>query len=47
MGSEDWQSLVLKLHVDPRSPAFTAVKARESFRKRHFSRRSRLKLTNW
>ena len=31
MGSEDWQSLVLKLHVDPRTPAFTAVKARESF----------------
>ena len=31
MGSEDWQSLVLKLHVDPRTPAFTAVKARQSF----------------
>jgi hypothetical protein len=31
VGSEDWQSLVLKLHVDRRSPAFTAVKARESF----------------
>jgi hypothetical protein len=31
VGSEDWQSLVLKLHVDKRSPAFTAVKARESF----------------
>lgn len=31
VGSEDWQSLVLKLHVDPRTPAFTAVKARKSF----------------
>ena len=31
VGSEDWQSLVLKLHVDPRTPAFTAVKARQSF----------------
>ena len=31
VGSEDWQSLVLKLHVDPRSPAFTAVEARKSF----------------
>ena len=31
VGSDDWQSLVLKLHLDPRSPAFTAVKARESF----------------
>jgi hypothetical protein len=31
VGSEDWQSLVLKLHLDPRSPAFTAVEARKSF----------------
>jgi hypothetical protein len=31
VGSEDWQSLVLKLHLDPRSPAFTAVQARKSF----------------
>ena len=31
VGSEDWQSLVLKLHVDGRSPAFTAIKARKSF----------------
>jgi hypothetical protein len=29
--SEDWQSLVLKLHVDRRSPAFTAIDARETF----------------
>jgi len=31
VGSEDWQSLMLKLHLDKRSPAFTAVKARETF----------------
>jgi hypothetical protein len=31
VGSEDWQSVVLKLHVDGRSPAFTAIKARETF----------------
>jgi hypothetical protein len=31
VGSEDWQSLVLKLHVDGGSPAFTNIKARESF----------------
>jgi hypothetical protein len=31
VGSDDWQSLVLELHLDPRSPAFTAVKERESF----------------
>jgi hypothetical protein len=31
VGSEDWQSVVLKLHVDRRSPAFTAIKARETF----------------
>jgi hypothetical protein len=31
VGSEDWQSLVLKVHVDRRSPAFTAIKARETF----------------
>ena len=31
VGSEDWQSLVLKLHLDRRSPAFTAIKARKSF----------------
>ena len=31
VGSEDWQSLVLKLHVDRGSPAFTNIKARKSF----------------
>jgi hypothetical protein len=31
VGSEDWRSLALKLHVDGRSPAFTAIKARKSF----------------
>jgi hypothetical protein len=34
VGSEDWQSLVLKLHVDRHSPAFTAIKARNSFLER-------------
>jgi hypothetical protein len=32
VGSEAWQSVVLKLHVDRRSPAFTAIEARETFR---------------
>jgi hypothetical protein len=31
VGSEAWQSVVLKLHVDRRSPAFTAIEARETF----------------
>jgi hypothetical protein len=31
VGSEDWQSVVLKLHVDRRSPAFTVINARETF----------------
>jgi hypothetical protein len=31
IGSENWQSVVLKLHVDRRSPAFTAIDARETF----------------
>ena len=31
VGSEEWQSLVLKLHVDRRSPAFTNIKASETF----------------
>jgi hypothetical protein len=31
VGSEDWPSLALKLHVDRRSPAFTAIKARKTF----------------
>jgi hypothetical protein len=31
VGSEDWQSLVKKLHVDRRSPAFTAIEPRETF----------------
>ena len=31
MGSEDWQSLMKKLHIDERSPAFTAIEARQSF----------------
>jgi|ERR1700722_1990217 hypothetical protein len=31
VASEDWQSLVGKLHLDGRSPAFTALKARETF----------------
>jgi hypothetical protein len=31
VGSEDWRSVALKLHVDRRSPAFTAIKARETF----------------
>lgn len=31
VGSEDWQSLMLKLHMDRRSPAFTAIEARQSF----------------
>ena len=31
VGSEDWQALVLKLHLDGRSPAFTAINARETF----------------
>jgi hypothetical protein len=29
--SEDWQSVMLKLHLDRRSPAFTAIEARETF----------------
>lgn len=31
VGSEDWQSVVLKRHVDRRSPAFTAIDTRETF----------------
>jgi hypothetical protein len=31
VGSEDWQSVALKLHVDRRSPAFTAIEAHETF----------------
>jgi hypothetical protein len=31
VGSEDWQAVVLKLHLDRRSPAFTAIEARETF----------------
>jgi hypothetical protein len=31
VGSEDWRSVVLKLHVDRRSPAFTTIDARETF----------------
>jgi hypothetical protein len=31
VGSEDWQQLVQKLHLDRRSPAFTKIEARETF----------------
>jgi hypothetical protein len=31
VGSKDWQAVVLKLHLDVRSPAFTAIEARETF----------------
>jgi hypothetical protein len=31
VGSQDWQSLLLKLHLDGRSPAFTDINARQSF----------------
>jgi hypothetical protein len=31
VGSEDWQSVALKRHVDKRSPAFTTIDARETF----------------
>jgi hypothetical protein len=31
VGSEDWQQLLQKLHLDRRSPAFTDIEARETF----------------
>ena len=31
VGSEEWQSVMLQLHLDQRSPAFSALKARETF----------------
>ena len=46
VGSEDWQSVVLKLHLDRRSPAFTDLKTRETFLEGALSCPSRLEVMN-